>query len=423
MRILMLSWEYPPKVVGGIARHVHDLAIALVKKEIEVDVITCGAQGALEFELDEGVNVHRVSMNNPVAPDFLTWVLQLNLNLVEQANKLGVNGKKFDLIHAHDWLVAYAGKNLKHSWHVPLTSTIHATEYGRNNGLHNELQRYISNVEWWLGYESWRVIACSRYMEEELKRVFQMPGDKLRIIPNGVYQAEFQNTNINPAKIRSRYSAPEEKVIFHIGRIVREKGLGVLLEALPRVLAVEPRVKLVISGKGPYLDELRHRAYQLGIYNRIYFTGYIDDNTRNALFQCADVAVFPSLYEPFGIVALEGMAAGTPVVVSDTGGMSEIVKHGVNGLKAYSNNIISLADNIIWALQHPDHTLQMKRKALEDIETLYNWDRIAMKTRDVYQQVLDEFNSSPWRRTIYREETNDFSHSGFEEISRYRNIQ
>lgn len=423
MRILMLSWEYPPKVVGGIARHVHDLAIALVKNEVEVDVITCGAQGAAEFEVDEGVNIHRISMNNPVAPDFLTWVLQLNLNLVEEANKLRINEKKYDLIHAHDWLVAYAGKNLKHSWHIPLVSTIHATEYGRNNGLHNELQRYISNVEWWLGYESWRVIACSLYMEEELKRIFQTPGDKLRVIPNGVYSNEFQNTNIDPAKIRSRYSAPEEKVIFHIGRIVREKGLGVLLEAMPRVLEVEPRVKLIIAGKGPYLDELRHRAYQLGIYNRIYFTGYIDDNTRNALFQCADVAVFPSLYEPFGIVALEGMAAGTPVVVSDTGGMSEIVKHGVNGLKAYTNNVISLADNIIWALQHPDHTLQMKRKAMEDIETLYNWERIALKTRDVYQQVLDEFISSPWRRTIYREETYDSKYANFEEINRYRNIQ
>lgn len=423
MRVLILSWEYPPKVVGGIARHVHDLAIALVKKGIEVDVVTCGAQGTMEFEVDEGVNVHRVSMNNPAAPDFLTWVMQLNLNLIEQANRLNLNGAKYDLIHAHDWLVAYAGKNLKHSWHIPLISTIHATEYGRNNGLHNDLQRYISNVEWWLGYESWRIIACSRYMEDELKRVFQIPGDKLRVIPNGVYPAEFQKTTINPSLIRNRYSAPDEKIIFHVGRIVREKGLGLLLEALPRVLAVEPKVKLVIAGKGPSLDELRHRAYQLGIYNRIFFTGYIDDNTRNALYKCANVAVFPSLYEPFGIVALEGMAAGTAVVVSDTGGMSEIVKHGVNGLKAYTNNVISLADNIIWALQHPDHVEQMKRNAMADIEKIYNWDIIATKTQEVYQQVLDDFYKSPWRKAVYREAAYNYQRDDFEEIDRYRNIQ
>ena len=135
------------------------------------------------------------------------------------------------------------------------------------------------------------------------------------------------------------------------------------------------------------------------------------------------MAVFPSLYEPFGIVALEGMAAGTPVVVSDTGGMSEIVKHGVNGLKAYSNNVISLADNIIWALQHPDHTLQMKHKAMEDVKNIYNWERIALKTKEVYEQVLKEFFSSPWRRTVYREMGRDFIQKDHEEMDRYRNIQ
>ncbi|HYH02290.1 MAG TPA: glycosyltransferase family 4 protein, partial [Bacillota bacterium] len=303
---------------------------------------------------------------------------------------------EFDLVHSHDWLAAYAGKNLKHSWQIPLTSTIHATEYGRNNGLHNQLQRYISDVEWWLGYESWRVICCSQYMREELKRVFQIPDDKLRVIANGVYAEEFNRTDMDPARIRSRYCAADEKMLFYVGRVVREKGLGVLLEALPRILEAESKVKLVIAGKGPYLEELRHRAYQLGIYHRIYFTGFIDDNTRNALFQCADVAVFPSLYEPFGIVALEGMAAGAPVVVADTGGMSEIVQHGRNGLKAYNDNPVSLADNILWALQHPDHTAQMKAQALADINNIYNWNLIAEQTREVYREIITEYHDSLW---------------------------
>jgi glycogen(starch) synthase len=117
------------------------------------------------------------------------------------------------------------------------------------------------------------------------------------------------------------------------------------------------------------------------------------------------------------------MAAGTPVVVSDTGGMSEIVKHGVNGLKAYTNNVISLADNIIWALQHPDHAAQMKRIAMADIENLYNWDRIANKTQETYQQVLTEFYQSPWRKTVYRDAKFDFQRNEFDEINRYCNIQ
>jgi glycogen(starch) synthase len=397
MRVLMLSWEFPPKVVGGIARHVADLSKALVKGGTEVHVITCGVPGAPEQEKINGVNVYRVAMSNPAAPDFLTWVMQLNLNLVEKANRLWATGLKFDLAHAHDWLTAYAGKNLKHAWQTPLVATIHATEYGRNNGLHNQLQRYISDVEWWLGYEAWRIICCSQYMRRELQQVFQIPDDKLRVIANGVYPEEFNRTNLDPAKIRNRYCAWDEKLLFCVGRIVREKGFEVLLDALPRILAAESKVKLVIAGKGLYLDELRHRAYQLGVYHQIYFTGFIDDNTRNALYQCADVAVFPSLYEPFGIVALEGMAAGASVVAADTGGMSEIIQHGRNGLKAYVDNPVSLADNILWALQHPDHTKQMKEQAAEDIKNIYNWRRIAAQTEKVYGEILRESQRTAWQ--------------------------
>lgn len=428
MRVLMLSWEFPPKIVGGIARHVYDLSLAMVKQGAEVYVITCGVQGAPDYEVVQGVKVFRVVMSNPVSPDFLTWVLQLNLNMIEQANRQRLTGTEFDIVHSHDWLAAFAGKNLKHSWQVPLVSTIHATEYGRNNGLHNELQRYISNVEWWLGYESWRIICCSKYMQDELHRIFQIPSDKLRVIPNGVYPGEFNTTNMEPLKVRHRYCAPDEKMLFYVGRIVREKGLGVLLDAFSRVLATEPKAKLVIAGKGPYLDELRHRAYQLGIYNRIYFTGYIDDDTRNALYKSADIAVFPSLYEPFGIVALEGMAAGALVITSDAGGLGEIINHGVNGLKAYSDNATSLADNILWALNHPDHARQMIAKALDDLKNIYNWDRIAAQTLGVYEEICREYRESTWRAVMHEETARDIRMSQMvktieaEEMTRYRDV-
>jgi glycogen(starch) synthase len=424
----MLSWEFPPKIVGGIARHVNDLSLAMAKQGAEVYVVTCGVQGAPDYEVIQGVKVFRVVMSNPVAPDFLTWVLQLNLNMVEQANRLRLTGIHFDIVHSHDWLAAFAGKNLKHSWQVPLVSTIHATEYGRNNGLHNELQRYISNVEWWLGYESWRVICCSKYMQDELQRIFQIPADKLRAIPNGVYLKEFNTTNMEPAKIRHRYCAPDERMLFYVGRIVREKGLGVLLDAFSRVLAIEPKIKLVIAGKGPYMDQLRHRAYQLGIYNRIYFTGYIDDNTRNALYQSTDMAVFPSLYEPFGIVALEGMAAGALVITSDAGGLGEIIQHGVNGLKAYNDNATSLADNILWALNHPDHIRQMKAKALEDLKNIYNWERIAFQTLSIYEEICRDYKESNWRAVMHEEAARNMRMSQMvktieaEEMTRYRDV-
>ena len=126
-----------------------------------------------------------------------------------------------------------------------------------------------------------------------------------------------------------------------------------LLDAAPEILAHYPQAKFIIAGKGPYLDALKNQASALGMANRVYFTGYISDEVRNSLYSWADVAVFPSLYEPFGIVALEAMAARTPVVVSDCGGISEIVRHGVDGLKANTGNSHSLAQNILALLRQP----------------------------------------------------------------------
>jgi len=424
---LMLSWEFPPKIVGGIARHVHDLALALVKQGHHVHVITCGVENLPEYESDQGIMVHRVPMNNPSTPDFLTWVLQLNLNMVEKAVELKAKGLNFHIIHAHDWLAAYAGKLLKHGWRLPLVATIHATEYGRNHGLHNDLQRYISNVEWWLGYEAWRIICCSKYMYHELQAVFQTPVDKLRIIPNGVYPEIFEVSG-DLQKVRRNYVADDERMVFYVGRLVREKGLGVLVEAIPHVLRRFDKVKFIIAGRGPYEHELKERCYQLGIFQRVYFTGYIDDFTRNALYRGADVAVFPSLYEPFGIVALEAMAARVPVVVSDTGGISEIVLHGVNGLKAFTDNPLSLADNILWLLEHPDHAQQLKERAWKDVQEIYNWQKIAAETVKVYKEVYEEYLESDWRPVTGEEEGRNEAMARMvkvmdgDEVSRYREI-
>ena len=399
MKVLMLSWEFPPQIVGGIAPHVHDLSLALADKGQEITVVTRG-NTPMETEEDlHGIKVYRVPPSTPEPPDFISWVLQLNLKLLEKAVFLAEQGERFDLIHAHDWLVAYAGQGLKHAYRKPLVATIHATEWGRNGGLHNELQRYISNVEWGLTFEAWRVICCSRYMSNELQRIFQLPADKLRIVPNGVYPETFRHRSGNAQAIRRKYAADDEKIIFYIGRLVFEKGLDLLLDAAAKILARQQKVKFVIAGKGPYAKHLHERAQQMGLYERFYFTGYIDDLTRNALFSTADVAVFPSLYEPFGIVALEAMAAGTPVVVTDTGGLGEVVRHGKNGLKAAPNDPESLADNILWLLDYPEQAKALRNQAFHDLKSEYDWGKIAARTLEVYTEVVDEYQQSAWNQT------------------------
>ncbi|MFZ3172094.1 MAG: glycosyltransferase family 4 protein [Carboxydocellales bacterium] len=398
MRLLMYSWEFPPKSVGGLARHVHDLSLALVREGHEVHLITCGGQKLPAFDNLQGVQIHRVSPYSLTAPDFKTWILHLNLAMLEYTITLLNNlDGEIDLVHNHDWLTAYAARAVKHACNVPLVATIHATEYGRNHGLHNDEQRYISDVEWWLTYEAWKVIVCSSYMEEELCRVFQLPKDKLRVIPNGVEPAEFIVKEVQP-DFKSSYAHSDEKIVFFVGRLVQEKGVQVLLAAIPKVLRYHPRTKFIIAGKGPNEHYLKSRAKELGVEQSAYFTGYIDDATRNQLYKCADVAVFPSLYEPFGIVALEAMAARTPVVVSDTGGLSEIINHELNGLKYYTGSANSLADNILHILCDPVFAKSIEDQAYADVREIYNWSLIARQTGELYQEVLSLYRESIWKR-------------------------
>lgn len=394
MRVVMLSWEYPPRSVGGLAQHVYDLTTAQAQIGEEVHVITCGLDGIPSYEMVNGVHVHRVNAYHISAPSFVTWVAQLNMAMLERAipllNELG----SVHILHAHDWLVAYAARVIKHAYRLPLVATIHATEYGRNHGLHNDLQRHISDIEWWLTYEAWRVICCSHYMKNEVRHVFQVPEDKIEIIVNGVNPANFAVRSMRVS--RDQYAAPDEQIVFYVGRLVQEKGVQVLLDAVPEILARHPKTKFVIAGKGPFAEELHRRTAALGIAHRVYFTGYIDDEVRNSLYSWADVAVFPSLYEPFGIVALEGMAARTPVVVADTGGLSEIVEHGVNGLKFYPGNSHSLADMVVWLLKDRQLAQSLRQRAFRQVQEQFNWRDIALHTRQVYQEVWQAYRRANW---------------------------
>ena len=167
MKILMLTWEYPPRVVGGIARVVSDLSHKLNKDGHDVTVITYREGDVPYFEDDKGIKVYRVDnyMINP--NNFIDWILQLNFNMIAKANEIMQEQGNFDVIHAHDWLVAYSAKTLKNSYNIPIVATIHATEAGRNSGIHNEQQRYINDTEWMLTYEAAEVIVNSNYMKNE----------------------------------------------------------------------------------------------------------------------------------------------------------------------------------------------------------------------------------------------------------------
>ncbi len=402
MKILMLSWEYPPRVVGGIARVVHDLSHRLYQDGHEVTVVTYRDGDVPYFENDKGVNVHRVD-NFMIHPNnFIDWVMQLNFNMIAKVSELIAKGEKFDVIHAHDWLTAYAGKTLKSAYHLSLISTIHATEAGRNSGINDETQKYINDTEWMLTYESSEVIVNSNYMKNELQRLFGLPYEKINVVPNGVNINLFQDVE-RDYDFRRRYAMDNEKIILFMGRLVYEKGIQNLIAAMPKILANYHDSKLVICGKGGMINELRNQANRLGLGNKVYFAGYMNAKNVQKMYKCADVSVFPSTYEPFGIVALEAMLSGTPIVVSDIGGLNEIVDHGINGMKSYAGNANSLADSILTLLFDQKLCNTVVKNAQSKVKKDYNWQKIAQDTHFTYQKAICETMAERQARQIEQE--------------------
>lgn len=389
----MLSWEYPPHMVGGLARHVHALARETAAQGHQVYVLTRVADGLPARTLEDGVHVLRVSPYFQEPQDFRLWVTHLNFAMMEEgARLLSSLSERPIIIHAHDWLVAYAARGLKYLFQLPLVATIHATEHGRHGGIHDHGQQYINDVEWWLTYEAWRVIVCSQAMRTEVRALFGLSDDKVAVIPNGIDLKPPVPEELPP---RDRFAAPGERLLFHIGRLVPEKGAAVLLETMPQLLRRHP-VRLIIAGTGPYGDQLKRRAAQLGVQNRAHFAGWVDDATARALYHYADVAVVPSTYEPFGIVALEAMAQGAPLVASDVGGLSEIVRHEENGLKALPGHAVSLAAQIDRLLTDRALARRLARNALQEVEERYTWVSIARTTTAVYDDVGLECVRSAW---------------------------
>ena len=402
MKILMLTWEYPPRVVGGISRVVYDLSKTLIKDGHDVTVVTYRDGDVPYFEDDKGVKVYRVDnyMINP--NNFIDWVMQLNFSMIAKANEIIAEQGNFDVIHAHDWLVANAAKTLKNSYNIPIVSTIHATEAGRNSGIHDETQRYINDTEWMLTYESTEVIVNSNYMKNELQRLFGLPYEKINVIPNGV-NANLYNGVERDYNFRRRFAMDNEKIILFMGRLVYEKGIQHLIAAMPKILAGYNDAKLVICGKGGMLEELQQQVNSMGISQKVYFAGYMEGKDVQRMYKAADVAVFPGTYEPFGIVALEAMLLENPVVVSDIGGLNEIVEHRVNGMKAYCGNPNSFADSILEVLY--DHKLcaDMTKKAKSKVRSLYNWSKIAQDTHFAYQKAICQSMAEKQKRQLEQE--------------------
>jgi len=386
-RCLILSWEYPPIVEGGLARHVRKLAEGLVLADVDVHVLTRGDERMPAEEERGGVLVHRV--REPRRPrdlgEFVTWVEHMNADMLAAGVELG-DRFDFDLVHGHDWLVAVAGDHLANRFRCPLVTTIHATEYGRHQGwVENHPQSYIHGVEGWMANRADRVITCSHYMRGHVADIYGLDEQRVSVIPNGIDPLDLQPVD-DLDTLRGRFAAPDERLVLLVGRLVYEKGFQLALEALPGLIERVGNVRFLVAGSGTHEAQLREQARDLGLDGHGTFLGWIGDDVLHSLYRIADLCVVPSIYEPFGLVALEAMASGCPCIVADTGGLREVVPNNDVGLRFRARDPDSLAEMVERVLTDRDLRDRLVAEASDHVLS-FDWAEIAGQTAAVYAEL------------------------------------
>ncbi len=347
MRVLMLSWEYPPVVVGGLARHVHALARHLANAGHDV-VVLCrhdaGTDAATHPTTDEvvdGVRLIRVAedpMHVTFERDLVAWTLAMGHAMIRAGIRLFRTWRP-DVVHAHDWLVTHPSIALAEAAQVPLVGTIHATEAGRHSGwLSHSLNQQIHSVEWWLANRVDALITCSEAMRREVVHLFEVPSEDITVIRNGIEEQNWWVAEEHIARARATHSPDDAPLLLYFGRLEWEKGVQDLLDALPEIRRRHPGTRLVVAGTGRHRDELVAQTARLALDDAVDFVGHLSDSRLRAVLSAADAVVLPSRYEPFGIVALEAAAARAPLVASTAGGLGELVinrhhPHGGRGAR------------------------------------------------------------------------------------------
>jgi glycogen(starch) synthase len=383
MKVLMVSWEYPPVVIGGLGRHVHHLSTALAAAGHEVVVLSRRPTGTdpsthpSSDEINENVRVVAAAQDPhefTFGDDMMAWTMAMGHAMVRSGLSLDFTP---DVVHAHDWLVAHPAIALAEFYDVPMVSTIHATEAGRHSGwVSGSLSRQVHAVESWLVRESDSLITCSASMCDEITELFGPGLAETTVIRNGIDAARW------PFAARKPRTGPPE--LLYVGRLEYEKGVHEAIAALPRIRRTHPGTTLTIAGDGTQLDWLVEQARKHRVLKATRFVGRLDHDELLAALHRADAAVLPSHYEPFGLAALEAAAAGTPLVTSNIGGLGEAVINGETGMSCPPRDVAQLAKAVRAVLDDPAAAQRRAHAARERLTSDFDWHTVADETAQVY---------------------------------------
>jgi glycogen(starch) synthase len=401
MRALVISWEYPPVIEGGLGRHVRKLSEHLVQEGVEVHVLTRGGGRLAQEEDRHGVIVHRV--NEPPFPKdvkaFVRWVDAMNADMRELAVQL-CSRLDFDLIHSHDWLVAQAAEQVARRFRRPWLTTVHATEYGRHQGwVDKHPQSHIHAVERRMVRRADGVVTCSHYMHKHVTSVFGVPAGRITVIQNAIDPRDLTPTVDDLDELRARFAGPDDRLVLLVGRLVYEKGFHIALDAIAPVARRLRNVRFVVAGTGSAEAELKRQARRLGLTRHGSFLGWVGDDMLHSLYRVSDLCIVPSIYEPFGLVALEAMASGCLCLVADTGGLREVVPgDGEVGHRFPSRDAEALEQLLAQVLTDDDARARVVAEAREHV-LQFDWAEVARRTAALYEELVSSASRSLSRRS------------------------
>ncbi|MGA1974954.1 MAG: glycosyltransferase family 4 protein [Conexivisphaerales archaeon] len=412
MRIGFFVWEYPPSLVGGLGTYAQNMAPRLVKLGYDVSVFTLNRGGLPTREVMEGVEVHRPLIMDMtkglslIASDGLNrWGSGLRFfSDIEVYNTLSAakflnelvekEERRFDMVCYHDWLSALAGITVQHDAKLPAVFHVHSTEWGRTNGQGSDA---VSRIEEAAAESADRIITVSNLMKEDLVR-HAWPKGKIDVVWNGVDPSRYDPAKVkreDVAALRSSYGiAPDEKMLLFVGRLSPVKGILSLIQAMPDVVKRQPKTKLVVLASGELEREVMALVDGLGLSGSVKLRlEFVPEEQRILHYAASDLCVFPSTYEPFGIVTLEAMAMSKPVVAGArgvVGFVEQVVPHGPErcGMHVNGSDPADIAWGIDEALRDPDQAKAWGANGRRRVEQYFTWDRAASETLKVYKKAI-----------------------------------
>jgi glycosyltransferase involved in cell wall biosynthesis len=303
-------------------------------------------------------------------------------------------GYKFDVACIHDWLSSIAGNIIKNETDIPVVFHVHSTEWGRSLGQGSEV---VSHLETQMAQRADRIITVSHTMRDDLVR-HGWPESKISVVWNGVdpvrYNPEMSQKQ-HASGIRKKHGIPTEGyLLLFLGRLTWVKGVRNLVQAMPTVLRTYPKAKLIILGKGEEQRDIMETAERLGIQKNVesVFT-FVSEDERISYYAAADACIFPSIYEPFGIVSLEAMAMAKPIVVGAQGTVGfreQVIPSGdyQTGVHVNGNNPIDIAWGINEILSDASRAKKWGEHGRERILKYFTWEKVAKQTSDIYTSLL-----------------------------------